>query len=258
MHSLSVMNAAGDIQTEILTTAQQLTMGEAYHHLVFGAARRSRMIWGAFRQLYDLILPDRNEPLPHDEVFEAARALNDIYIHTRGMVDNYAWTIRQLFGDADLKKLPPNDVSLFKNKFLNNASVSDFGDIASGFADWDSELKARRDPIAHRIPLSVPPALLNEDDQSKYVLLNEQYNTALSSYLQLVRDQSSKEETDAASEEVDRLLAAMAKIGTFVPMIVHDPKEGGVPIYPTVTEDIGQLIRLARLLNAQILKRLTK
>lgn len=256
IHSLRVLDAARDTQSEILIVGQRLQMGPAYHHIVFGAARRSRMIWGAFRELYRHIGPDRTEPLPHDEVFEAARALNDIYIHSRGTMDNYAWALLHLFGDESLKALNPNDIGLFRKRFCGNPSVSDFGAIAAKFIDWESEIKERRDPVAHRIPLSVPPALLNEEDQARYRLLNDRANEAFQTFLELAGSLASQEVTDAASDEVERLYAEMGKIGIFVPMIVHDPSEGGVRIYPTVPEDIGQLIRLIRRINVRIIERL--
>lgn len=50
----------------------------------------------------------------------------------------------------------------------------------------------------------------------------------------------------------------MEKTGTFVPMIVHDPDVGGNSIYPTVPEDVGNLVLFCRRLNARILERLAK
>jgi hypothetical protein len=256
MHAMRVLDATRDLQSDILIVGQRLDNAPAYHHLVFGAARRSRMIWGAFRELYYQISPDRTEPLPHDDVFEAARALNDIYIHTRGTMDNYAWALLHLFGDEKLKNLHQSDIGLHRKKFRENPSVSEFGEIAAAFGDWESEIKERRDPVAHRIPLSVPPALLNDEDQAKYRALNDSANEALRQYLEFARGPAPQEIIDAASAKVDRLHSEMGKVGTFIPMIVHDPNEDAVRIYPTVPEDIGQLIKLLRRMNTRIIERL--
>lgn len=252
MHALSVMQAAGDVQTEIVSLGQGVKMGPAYHHLVFGAARRSKMIWGAFRQLHSLIPPDRTRPLPTDDVFEASRALNDIYIHTRGMLDNFAWTVLHLFGDDELKGLHQNDVGLFQRRFKANASVADFGEIAAEFDTWAKELKELRDPVAHRIPLSVPPAVLNDTEASEYATISRRANLALVELARLAAAGAPMEEIEAASAHIETLHAQMATVGTFVPAIVHDPAEAGVPIYPAVPQDIGQLVKLTRRLVAQI------
>ncbi len=103
-----------------------------------------------------------------EDVIASGRALNDVYIHALGTVDNYAWAIRHYFGNDELKRLRQIEVGLFKRDFRSNSTVSDFGDIAAAFADWHNEIKTRRDPVAHRIPLSVPPYVLNEDDEPAY------------------------------------------------------------------------------------------
>ena len=123
VHCCSVIQAIGDLQSEIGIVGQKIGPGKVYHQLVYGAAYRSKIIWTAARTLLNLIPPHRTEVLPHDEVFEVARALNDIYIHIRGMLDNYAWALIHL-GDSDnLKKLRPVEVSLFTTKLLHDETL---------------------------------------------------------------------------------------------------------------------------------------
>lgn len=255
-HALCAIDGIGDIQVRVVIIAQQLPSGPAHHNLLYGAARRSKMIWGAMRQLYALVRPDRRQPLPHDDVFEAERALNDIYIHSRGLLDNYAWAIFHLFGDEELRKLHQNDVSLFRKNFQKNPSVSDFGEIALKFKEWETELKERRDPVAHRIPLTVPPAALNEADAETYRKLQAQANDAFRNLTGLAAQQASMSDIESASEALKNLHLEMGKVGTFFPLIVHDPEKGGVPIYPTVAQDVGQVVTLARLLSSRIQERL--
>lgn len=250
LHCYSVLDASLDIHTQILSLGQIIGPGEAYHHLVFGAGRRSKMIWVAFRELFGIIQPDRKQPLPHDQVAEAARALNDIYIHMRGMLDNFAWTIAQLFGDDDLKSLHQNDIGFFARKFRRNGSISDFIDITEPFSDWEREIKERRDPIAHRIPLSVPPSILTADDHELYAEKQREWSEANAGMLALMQSGGSMEEIDAASSHGKALFRELDNIGTFVPIIIHNPDDGGVKIYPTVPEDMGKLVNLSRqLLN---------
>ncbi len=255
-HVLSVIDAVATIQLDIVVIGQKVSSASASNHLLFGAARRSRMIWGALRQLYGLVPPDREEPLPNDDVFEASRALNDIYIHTLGMLDNYAWSVAYQFGDENLFALHQNDVSLFKSRFRSNPSVSDFARIAADFSDWNSEIKQRRDPVAHRIPLSVPPAVLNEHDQVEYGKLSREADSAYLDFVDKVKKRSGASEVEAASTRWENLMNQMSRLGRFVPIIVHDPNDGGTPIYPTVPHDVGQLVLLSWRLNAKFAQRL--
>jgi hypothetical protein len=256
IHMLCAIDGVSDIQVQVVILAQHLPAGPAHHQLLFGVARRSKMIMGAMRQLHAMVKPDRREPLPHDNIFEVERALNDIYIHSRGLLDNYAWAVFHLFGDDQLRQIHQNDVSLFRRRFQQHPSVADFGEVGAQFSTWEQELKERRDPVAHRIPLTVPPAILNEKDAEIYGQLQEEANNAAGHLTRLVSEQAPIDEIETASEALKRVHDRMGLVGTFFPLIVHDPEKGGVPIYPTVAQDVGTLVRMARSLNERIRERL--
>ena len=101
----------------------------------------------------------------------------------------------------------------------------------SGFSAWHTDLKNRRDPAAHRIPLYVPPACLNPAEQERYAALERQIFAA---------------KTEQCK---DVLNAQQRKIGTFVPCFLHHPDEGRMEIYPTVPQDIANLIKITKLVH---------
>lgn len=243
------MDAIRDLQIDIIS-ASRLSSNEDFNCVLnFGAARRVRMIWGGFRQLYQLAPPDRSEPMLHDDVFEAARALNDIYIHMRGILDNYAWGLILLFCNATT--IRRRDVDLFGRKLEANL-VENFLETLGPYRDWNREIKERRDPVAHRIPLSIPPSFFSDQDHAQYLEIDDRYNIAVRRFSELALAQAPQNEIDAMSAEADRLYEQSQRIGRFSPIIVHDPKEGGTRIYPTVPQDIGMLVRLFRQLNEKI------
>lgn len=41
--------------------------------------------------------------------------------------------------------------------------------------------------------------------------------------------------------------AKIEKIGVYRPLFAHLPSEGAIEIYPTVAEDVGQMVRAARI-----------
>jgi len=51
------------------------------------------------------------------------------------------------------------------------------------FKEWNRELSTRRDPAAHRIPLSVPPAFIDADTKDEYQRVSEDYATAVNDAL---------------------------------------------------------------------------
>jgi hypothetical protein len=255
-HALSATDAALELLLDVVSLGQQVNNAHAKTQLVFGAARRLKFIWISFRSLYASIAPNRTDPLPIEEAETAARDLNDIYIHLRGCMDNYAWALRYLFGDDALRKFDAQQMHLFGNGFLKNPSMKDFSSILNDFMEWNKQLKALRDPVAHRIPLSVTRAAHTQGDRSQYERVEAQYLDAQKKFSEKARAQAPRAEIDAASERADALYDKLQRIGTFVPFIVHDPDEGSTSIYPTVPQDIGMFVKLARALNWKIREKL--
>lgn len=255
-HAANVIDAVRDIHLGIVESSQSLSMDQGYFNLVFGAARRTRMIWDALRQIIGMIPPNRKEQMNPEDVIASGRALNDVYIHALGTVDNYAWAISHFFGNDALKRLRPVDVGLFRRDFCSNRFVSDFGEIAAEFANWHSEIKRRRDPVAHRIPLSVPPSVLNEEERDAYFASQKELSEAHSDILSNIAQNSPQEEVDAAAQVHENIIQRMNKLGTFYPVIIHNPDDPQTPIYPTVPEDVGKLVLLCRRLNRRIAERL--
>lgn len=255
IHTLCVVDAVGAIQTELVSIGQRLGISEAYYQLVFGVARRSKFIWGALRQLYSLVSPSRRNPLPLDDAEEAARALNDIYIHLLGALDNYAWALIHLFGGERGRSLRRNEIGLFGRDFRRLADLSEFHSASLPFVEWNRSIRQRRDPVAHRIPLSVPPAIQDSSTIEIYREVERKHSEALQRFFSIAEGGSPKEIKDA-TDEADRYFSMLQTIGKFAPLIVHDPNEDEIPIYPTVPEDIGIFVLLSRDLNRKIVARL--
>lgn len=255
-HALSVIDATLDLYFDVVSLGQKACDPCTKTQLIYGAARRTKFIWISVRNLNYLIAPNRTDPLPLDQVEIAARDLNDIYIHLRGCMDNYAWALRHAFGDKALKKLGPMKMHLFEANFLENSSMRDFSPIIAGFREWNTQLKSLRDPVAHRIPLSVTPAALAKEDLVEYKRLECDLAAAQQEFFDGIRRRAPPDEIAVASDRFDALYVKLQSVGTFVPMIVHDPDEGGTNIYPTVPQDIGMFIRLARALNLKIREKL--
>ncbi len=211
--------------------------------LRFGAARRTKFIWLSLRQLLGLIPPDRTEPLPSDDVDEAARDLNVIYINIRGTLDNFAWCLVYLFGEEKTRRFPPMKIHLFGSDFHKDANLREVAEFVNGFAEWNKELKARRDPAAHRIPLSVPPAVLNEAAQKEYARLSAEHTEVSNAAARAVGEGA---DSSALFEKATLLHDRLQRVGAFSPVFAHHLDEGATKIYPFVPQDIGKLVKVVR------------
>lgn len=254
VHVLCAIQAISELQTEIVIVGQKIENDKAYHQLVHGAALRSKLIWSALRLLMQLAPPDRIEPMSMDDSFEVSRALNDIYIHILGMLDNYAWALVHLSKNEEIEKLNPLSVSLFSEKLMKHTALREFKTVVSEYNDWSAQVKALRNPVAHRIPLSVVHTLFNEQEEKLYHSKYADWWNAGEKLVELMAALATKAEIEKQSEMVDHLYSALQKIGRFLPAIKHDPAEALVPIYPTVPQDVGVATIIVRKINSIILR----
>jgi len=243
MHALSICDAIRDIHFDAATLSHSVKNPEANFHMRFGIARRAKFIWLSIRGVLGLVMPDRTEPLPHDEVEKIARDLNVIYINIRGTLDNLAWLLLDLFASDKTRNLPPVKISLFGNEYLKDGNLADIAKFIKPYEDWNGELSGKRDPAAHRIPLSVIPAIIDSETKDEYQRTMEEYNNMIGDAF---RDSANWEIAEPKFEKAHALHEKLESIGKFAPLFVHHPDEGAMKIYPTVPQNIGQLVRITR------------
>jgi hypothetical protein len=238
-HQLAVQTELFNFPGEVIATSLRLSHDRAKHYTQFGVGRRLRMIFAAYQRVFSTVAADRTEPLHLNEMASVSNDLNMIYINLRGALDNYAWAI---YFEKDLpktKKLTDMEVGLFNNAFRNHKTVEPLKPTLDGELDWNSSLKSRRDPSAHRMPLYVPPAVLNEEQAARHQAIWAERTAAIE---------------NGEFEKDNELAEEQSKLGTFTPHFMHDPTGEGLPIYKTIPEDAGKLITLGRSLNDFLLK----
>lgn len=237
LHSLTINDALISAHfISVSEIARMLVNADAKYFMLQGAAQRLKLIWVSFRSLFELASPDRTEPLTTDEAAIVSRDLNVIYINIRATIDNFAWCLGHEKGTAPLKAY---QVDLFSEKFMTAiASVGAYEELVQ-LKKWWIELKSKRDPAAHRIPLSVPSQVFTPEEQKSYQRGLEQAVNALKTL--------DFETSIQRFQESERL-------GTFIPFFCHKPDAERVLIYPTVPEDIGVLVKISRVIFDAIRK----
>lgn len=205
---------------------------EGTSYLRYGLGRRLRDMFYAYRNFIGIVYPDRAKPLKDDEVGEASRDLNLLYTHLVGTLDNVAWFMLHEMHPERLVNTPKSRIGLFQSTFLQ---APDFNQVASeieGLKPWWKTIQDKRDPSAHRIPLSVARSIVNPDEARRYQELNDQ---AVEGFRSL------------DLEKIGRSFDAMNTVGKFVPLFLHHPREGAINVFPTVPEDIRIMLKLAQI-----------
>lgn len=242
MHALVVIDAVSELLANAVQVGREKG-GGVHNHLVFGVGRRAGDIRVSLRDIVSTSPPDRTKPLDQNETDIVSRGLNTIYINIRGGLDNFAYAMIEKHGGLDALGLKPPHVDLFGDRFQKSeAGAALVGDLGQ-FVPWVEELAERRNPAAHRIPLSVIPARLNDEEfAERQRLINEMLAPRLDGTIDWVKKRA----------EHDAIKAKIAMLGTYLPQFAHDPNEGVTDIYPTVAEDVGAMVRIGRLVLRHI------
>lgn len=97
--------------------------------------------------------------------------INAYYLNLAGSLDNLAWAIA--YHHSLWEPIDENDrkqrrnVQLMGREFLDAISRKGLGNLnclLCSLKDWYWEMREFRDPAAHRIPITVPPAVYSESD----------------------------------------------------------------------------------------------
>jgi len=208
---------------------------EVRNYIRFGAGRRLNALWHAHRSLIGIAPVDRKTPLSTDEGRSVTRYLNVIYINVTGVLDNLCVALLHEYAPDAMAKLRPYQIGLFQ-KVLEGYDQFDL--LVASLAEheeWNADLKNRRNPSAHRIPLYVPPQVVTPEQAEKINGLWDEHS-----------ERMQKLDIDDAGAALQK----MESIGIFVPYFAHEPDAGAFPLYPTVSDDLGHALEVFELVRA--------
>ena len=241
MQGLAVTDAVRDAFFQSVALSSLLKAPKALYYIRYGVGRRLQMIWNAHRNLVYSASPERKEPLSSGESADITEDINIIYLNIRGTLDNMCWALLHEHAPEKAEKLPPSKVGLFlKGCVKDDKRFEDIREVVSERDSWDRDLKQRRDPAAHGIPLAVPPQLVTPDEAEKYNELMGKHAAAAEAL-----------DFDGA----DAIMKRMDGLGRFVPWFIHDPDQPPMPIHPTVSDDLGHLVVLFRAVDKFFVER---
>ena len=229
-HAICVFDPLRDLIYATASLEEKLTNKNAKYFMLYGAARRANLIFSAYQEVRSIAYEKRTQPLSRDNQVTLSQAINSIYIHLLGILDNFAWCLLYERQAKLVDELHRNDVGLFSKKFRTHfVAFPEIADEIVAHDSWHEDVVNRRDPVAHRIPLYVPPAQLTPDQAEHYSAISNQYQASLK---------------DLRLDEAEQPLDQIDSIGSFLPYFIHHPEEPHIPIYPTIPTDLSHLIRI--------------
>lgn len=167
-----------DLLYRALVTPSRLISPRALQHLHEGFNRRLLMVEASLNHLHSTASKQGRRPLSPYAATDLAIHLNALYLNLCGALDNLAWAMqheRQLLPNTTETSKGRVHVTLFGSSFLQAvASQSEeLADVLRGKAAWHAELRALRDPAAHRIPIYVVPGVMTDEQSREFASIQE-------------------------------------------------------------------------------------
>lgn len=236
-HALWVFDPLRDWYINSIELANKLSNERAQYFMMYGAGRRFGMLFYAYQAIVNALPPERETPLSTDESNRLSTDINIIYMNLIGTLDNFAWCLLYENGLTE-DQCHKNSVGLFSKKFRKLELFNSIREEMTQFDIWHTEIRNRRDPVAHRIPLSVSPTLVTQEEAEKHRRLQHEH-------LQLTAQQKF-----AAAQNTMKEINSIGKFGS---IFVHHPEESPTPIYPTVPTDMANLIKIGNIIEHALL-----
>jgi len=205
-----------DQSGHLLQVVPILRSAGAVDHITHGVCRRLLLLQRSTALICELTPPEREDPLSDDEGADLNLHLNSIYVHIRGATDNIAWALALEHGVfGEVREDAPSfrqQIGLFGKAFRDRLSAAhpEFAEALSRGVTALAELPQLRDPVAHRIPLYVVPAVLTEEESRQHSKLTNEWNRA---------------NAERAPDRAEEAMKAMGRLGVFRPMFAHSLRE---------------------------------
>ncbi|MDH2356561.1 hypothetical protein QCM80_38965 [Bradyrhizobium sp. SSUT112] len=206
-HHADVHKKFSELRDKFYSRQYKTDRGREYATQGFG--RRVDMLVRAIDRVFAILPPEREDIPKKDEVAEAQMAIQAFVMNAFGSLDNLAW-IWVFEKDIKGKKGKELDRKLvgLGSEHVRASYTKDFSSFLDNRRKWFENLKDFRDSLAHRIPLYIPPFIIEEKDAAAYREL----------------DDAALRTKDPV--EYERLRGEQKKLGAFRPWMTHSIFEG--------------------------------
>jgi hypothetical protein len=183
-----------------------------------GFPRRLKVMVRCIINVFDQIPPERTELPSRDELTDATINIQSFVFNVFGAVDNLAWVWMAENGQkrGDGTPIPNTHIGLGpQNESVRGTLSQDTQDYLKTLDEWFRHLANLRHALAHRIPLYIPPYVIEAKDERAY----HEFETQMA---------AAGKRGDF--NEYDRLSAEQLRLGRFRPWVQHSFEENSNPV----------------------------
>jgi hypothetical protein len=188
----------------------------AREYLQHGLSRRLSTMVHAVQTVFEL-LPPAQESIPENvTVMDATACIQNFVMNAFGCLENlsWIWVLEKNIRGKGGAELGRYDIGLGKPYVLKSFSA-EFQAFLESNKEWLGNLISFRDGLAHRIPLYIPPYVIEDATAEQFKALDIAAVTAA-----LAGDQA----------EYDRLRGEQKALGRFRPWMTHSMLDGAPTI----------------------------
>lgn len=214
---------------------QAFATPEAEAHARHGLARRVGTLGRCVERVYEVLPPEEAGVPDRDDILEATAHIQAFVMNAFGACDNLAW-IWVLARNVRL----PNGAPLTATRVglgvaypqVRAALTPALQDLLDQRQPWFAHLKDFRDSLAHRIPLYIPPFMVDPADGDRYTAHDQAAGAALAA---------------GDLEAYARHTAARDALRHFKPLMLHSMAPGDLPIifHVQLQADLNTVLELS-------------
>jgi hypothetical protein len=183
-----------------------------------GYSRRLKVMVRCIENVFTMIPPERLELPSRDELSDATINIQSFVFNVFGSADNLAWIWMLEKGQKLAGKTPIPDTHIGlgpKNETVRATLSKGFNDYLKGLDKWFDHMADLRHALAHRIPLYIPPYVIQTADEAAYKDFEAKMTDAI-------------KRRDFAS--YDQLSVEQMRLGRFRPWVQHSFAENARPV----------------------------
>ena len=183
-----------------------------------GFPRRLKVMVRCITNVFDEIPPERSEIPSRDVLTDATINIQSFVFNVFGAVDNLAWVWTAENGQkrGDGTPIPNGHIGLGpENTAVRGTLSHELQDYLKTLDPWFRDLADLRHALAHRIPLYIPPYVIQTKDEAAYRDLEAKMGEAAKT---------------GDVKEYDRLSVEQLRLGRFRPWVQHSFEENAKPV----------------------------
>jgi len=186
---------------------------QADEYAKHGFMRRVGILARCIHNIYRVCPPEQSKKLSKDELSDLTINLQSFIFNVFGCLDNLAcvWVKEKSIKNSKNEPLENREIGFSKKyKSVRKSFSKGFRDYLKGLDKWFLQMENFRHALAHRIPLYVPPYVVNKEEAAQELELEKLRNDALKRH---------------DFEGYETISEKLYSIGKFIPCMTHSFSE---------------------------------